>query len=121
MEKFEVPESVVLNSCLGLLNLMGIFAWRNNTGAYKAKSNRTLKERVVYYGKKGSADIIGILPDGRFLAVECKRESGKASPDQLLFLSNIKANKGVACIVHSCDELMEVLKKEGVVNHGKAN
>lgn len=106
----EIPESVVLNTCLGLLNLMGIYAWRNNTGAYKNK-----KDQLVRYGKKGSADIIGILPDGRFLAVECKRKSGKASSDQLLFLSNIKANHGVACIVKSCDELMEVLKKEGVV------
>lgn len=115
MDEFEVPESVVLNTCLGLLNLMGIYAWRNNTGAYKVKGNRTTKERIIHYGKKGSADILGILPDGRFLAVECKRKSGRASSDQLLFLSNIKANNGVACIVKSCDELMEVLKAEGVV------
>lgn len=106
----DMPESGVVASCLGLLEIIGIQAWRNNTGALKDN-----KGRLVRYGKKGSADIIGILPDGRFLSVECKRPGGKIRPEQIGFRDMIKHNHGVACIVHSCDELMQELKKEGVV------
>lgn len=106
----ETPEAVVLNSCLGLLSILGIFCWRNNTGALASKSGR-----LVRYGLQGSADIIGILPDGRFLSVECKRKNGKIRQSQLDFMAKIKENHGVACIVHDTDELMEVLKHEGVV------
>lgn len=105
----EMPESGVVSSCLGLLDLMNIKAWRNNTGALKDQ-----RGRLVRYGLKGSADIIGILPDGRFLSVECKRPGGRIRPEQKDFMEMIIKNKGVACIVHSCDELMEELKKAGI-------
>ena len=105
-----IPESVVLNSCLGLLALCGIFAWRNNSGALKDRNGR-----VVRYGLKGSADIIGILPDGRFLSVECKRPGGKIRPEQIDFMNTINSNNGVACIVHSPDELLKALKDAGAI------
>lgn len=105
----KIPESGVVSSCLGLLEIIGIQAWRNNTGALKDN-----KGRLVRYGKKGSADIIGILPGGKFLSVECKAPGGRVRPDQIDFMNMINKNGGLACIVHSCDELMEVLKKNGV-------
>lgn len=106
---FNIPEAGVVSSCLGLLDLMSIKAWRNNTGALKDS-----KGRLVRYGLKGSADIIGILPDGRFLSVECKREGGKVRPEQKQFQDMINSNNGVAVIVHSCDELLAELKKRGI-------
>lgn len=105
----KIPEAGVVSSCLGLLELMSITAWRNNTGALKND-----KGRLVRYGKKGSADIIGILPGGRFLSVECKAPGGKARPDQIEFMNMINNNGGLACIVHSVDELLIELKKAGV-------
>lgn len=107
---YEMPEAGVVSSCLGLLEILQIQAWRNNTGALKDN-----KGRLVRYGKKGSADIIGILPDGRFLSVECKRPGGKIRAEQIGFMEMIKKNNGVACIVHSCDELMQELKKQGAI------
>lgn len=106
----EIPESVVLGSCLSLLSILGIYAWRNNSGALL-----DCRRRIVRFGLKGSSDIIGICPDGRFLAIECKRENGRVRPEQKKFIKKIIENKGVAAIVHNTDELMEVLKKEGVV------
>lgn len=106
----EIPEAVVLGSCLSLLCILGIYAWRNNTGALLDKHGR-----VVKFGLKGSSDIIGICPDGRFLAIECKRQGGRIRPEQTVFIEKIKKNGGVAAVVHDTDELMEVLKKEGVV------
>jgi len=77
-----------------------VFAWRNNT--------RTvwLDGRPVYFGYPGSADIIGLLPDGRFLAVETKRPvGGKQSPKQIRFQEKIEASGGVYLLVRSVEEL----------------
>ena len=62
-----MAESDVLRGCLDYLKMKNIFCYRNNSGATKVGS------RFIRFGYKGSSDIIGILPDGRFLAVECKR------------------------------------------------
>lgn len=100
-------ESAVVKSCLEYLKLRGIFAFRVNTaGIYNAKSGG-----YYFHGLAGVSDILGILPDGRFLAVECKSAKGKVSPHQQDFLDQITNNDGVACVVRSVDELAEDLKE----------
>ena len=98
------PESEVLKQCLEYLQLHGIFAFRNNTGALKSG------RRFIHFGYPGSSDILGILPGGKFLAVECKREKGgKLSDLQIDFLNRIKENGGVAVCVHSVEDLKNIL------------
>ncbi|HUW45787.1 MAG TPA: hypothetical protein VMW50_08325 [Dehalococcoidia bacterium] len=93
-------EATVLKECKAFLKKVGIFAWRNNTGVFQMGS------RYIGFGTKGSSDIIGICPDGKFLAIEVKRRvGGKQSPDQEWFQANIEANNGVYLLVHSADEL----------------
>ena len=102
-----VKENVVLQDCLNYLEFCGIFAFRNNTGAVK------IGKRFIRVGFAGSSDILGILPDGRFLAVECKREKGGVISDlQKQFLKQIQDNHGVACVVHSAKELQDVISRE---------
>lgn len=53
-----------------------------------------LRARNIFHWKvhqglgclKGVPDILGVLPGGRSLMIEIKREGGKMSPDQALFL-----------------------------------
>lgn len=97
-------ESVVLKQCLEYLQLRGIFCWRNNSGAVK------MGKSFVRFGMPGSSDILGILPNGQFLAVECKREKGGILSDkQVEFLNRIKENGGVAVVVHSVNDLEKIL------------
>lgn len=106
-----MKESEVLGMCIKYMRAAGIFCWRNNTGAYQ---NRT--GRLVRYGLAGSSDILGICRDGRFLAVECKRENGGVvSESQREFLSSIKRNGGVAVTVRSVEELAAGLRENGVL------
>lgn len=92
------PESEVLKECLEYLHLRGYFVWRNNSG--------TAKNGRLRFGLPGSSDILGILPNGQFLAVECKRENGGILSDrQVEFLNRIKENGGVAICVNSVCEL----------------
>lgn len=99
-------ENIVLSQCLKYLEVLHIYHWRNNTGALKAG------RRFIRFGFPGSSDILGILPDGRFLAIECKREKGgRLSDVQKDFISRINSNGGVAMCVHSLDELQENMRK----------
>ena len=104
-------ENEVLSECLRYLQLSGLFVWRNNTGAVKVGS------RFVRFGCVGSSDILGITKDGRFLAVECKREKGgRLSDAQKDFLGRIRACGGIALCVSSLEELkgkLEEAQNEG--------
>jgi hypothetical protein len=55
---------------------------------------RIRPSKFMSFGLKGSADILGLLPGGRFLAVECKAEHGRLSPEQRQFLAVVKALGG---------------------------
>lgn len=57
------------------------------------------------YTMKGVGDILGVLPDGRFLSVECKSSTGKASPEQILFIKRCSLLGGLCMVVRSLDEL----------------
>lgn len=93
-------ESLILNQCLLALSKAGAVAWRNDTGAY-----RTPDGRLVRYGLcKGSADIIGIAPDGRFLAVECKTSTARTTAEQDNFLAAVRAAGGRAGVARSSDQ-----------------
>lgn len=99
-----VPESQVLRDCLAYLQLMGVFAWRQNTGVAMLKG-RGGNLQPVKFGFSGVSDIIGMLPDGRFLAVECKRVGGVVSDAQRAFLDEVERRGGLAVVVHCVDEL----------------
>ncbi|MDR0759924.1 MAG: VRR-NUC domain-containing protein [Treponema sp.] len=101
------PENAVIKECLEYLNLKGIFAWRNQTGALASSDGK----RFIRFGKVGSADIIGILPGGRFIAVECKAPNGRLSDYQLAFLTDVEHMGGVAVIARSSEDIEKALKK----------
>ena len=94
------PEGEVQRQILEYLEARRFYAWRSNTG----------RRGGVSYGKVGSADILGILPDGRFLAIEVKGPGGKASIDQLQFLGDIAKNGGVAFVAFSVDDVARHLE-----------
>lgn len=91
------------NGILDYLHLKKIYCWRNNSGAFK-KDNYFIR-----FGKKGSADILGILPDGRFLAIECKAKGKYPTPEQEEFLQAIKQNNGVAILARSLDDVLRFI------------
>ena len=104
-KKSKAPEGKVVKECLALLRAMQIFAWRNNTGAVQ------VSDRFIRYGKKGSADIIGVLrPHGQFFAVECKSSTGKQSLDQQIFQVRVQENGGIYMLVRSAEELQNIMQ-----------
>jgi hypothetical protein len=68
---------------------------------------------------KGSSDIIGVLPSGRFLACECKAAGGgRLSPEQREFLDRVQRDGGLALVVSDPMQLAERLEAEGYGEEG---
>jgi hypothetical protein len=74
--------------------------------------------RFIRFGKVGSSDIEGVLPGGRFLAVECKAKDGRLSPEQKQFLAEVEALGGLAVTVRGWWELAEALREAGYIDMG---
>jgi len=92
-------EAGVLRDCLAFLHRVRIFAWRNNTGTLWTNG------QPVSFGFPGSPDIVGILPDGRFLGVECKSAYGKQSAKQKKFEQRVHSSKGVYILARCTEDL----------------
>lgn len=84
---------------------VGARLWRNQVGKYELADGRWLSSGLCV----GSSDLIGITPDGRFLAIEVKRPGKTATPEQRAFVSLVRAMGGVAGVCHSVEEFLALL------------
>lgn len=100
-----VFESDVQKQILEYLAWKHIFVWRQNSGATVYEDKNGNQRFVRYASINGISDIMGILPDGRLLAIEVKRVGKKPSDDQKKFLAAIKKNNGVAILAYSLDDV----------------
>jgi len=104
-------ESDLKRQILNYLAYCGIFAWNNrNVGVWNAKYQKYIPSQI-----RGVSDIIGILPDGRFLAIEVKREGNKLTEWQKWFLNEINMRKGVGIVAYSVDDVETRLIQEKII------
>jgi hypothetical protein len=98
-----LSEGDVQSSILEFLRFKKIVAWRNNNGAVWDKSFGGFRKKNKWEVIHGAVpDILGVLPDGKFLAIEVKKnDKEKASSEQKRFLKNINDNQGVAFVAYS--------------------
>lgn len=60
----------------------------------------------------GSSDLICCVPPhGRFLAIECKSEKGKLSPEQERFILQVIHHGGVAGVARSVEDAFQLLDR----------
>nr|WP_283106482.1 VRR-NUC domain-containing protein [Shewanella submarina] len=82
-------------------------AWVHRCNTGKALVNG----RAVEFGLgKGTADIIGQMKGGKFLAVEIKTPKGKVSEAQRLWLNRVAMHGGLAAVVRSTEDMRNALK-----------
>jgi len=82
--------------------------WRNNTGVGRTLSG----QRVIRFGLVGSADLLGILRGGRFLAVEVKTAKGRQSEAQRNFQRMVEAMGGVYVLARDVQTVIDVIDEE---------
>lgn len=97
-----MKEMDILRLIMVALSEAGCVVWRNNCGVLKNAAGIPIKFGLCV----GSSDLIGITPDGRFLAVEVKTQNGKPTPEQIRFIEAVKRKGGVAGIARSPAEAL---------------
>jgi len=100
-----LPESEVLAQCLKWLKKHRVFCDRHDCGS------GDLGHGYAQYGIKGAGDIIGILPNGVHLEIECKAgKGGRLSKGQQDRMINVQTNNGIYLVIHGLAELELYMK-----------
>lgn len=112
------PETKIQNLALIALSEAGCTVWRVETaGVWLGKQIHRDGDQVTLTNArmmlsgicKGGSDIIGITPDGRFLAVEVKTPKGRATKEQIRFIDAVNKAGGIAGICRSVEEAIELI------------
>jgi hypothetical protein len=99
----KVLEAGVLRNVLTAAKNCGILLHRNNVGAGCLGPSGYRQ-----YGIKDAGDLIGTMPDGRYIEVECKRGSGGIwSAGQQKHAAEVEKKNGLYCLVHSAQEFLD--------------
>lgn len=98
----EPLEKDIQESILEYLHTKKIYCWKEHSGGMMIDGG----QRYMPIGLKGKSDILGILPSGRFLAIEVKRPSGQCSMSQVEFIQKINNNAGLAFVARSIDDVI---------------
>lgn len=96
------PEAAALVEVLKALRAHPAVSWaeRQNSGAANVGG------RFIRFGWPGCSDILGMLRNGKFLAVEVKAPTGKLRPEQAVFLERIRDAGGVAFVARDCRDVI---------------
>ena len=114
------PETRIQNRILLALSEAGCTVWRNETaGAWVGKQIHRDGDQVTLTNAHmmtfglavGSSDIIGITPEGLFLAVEVKTLKGRPTKEQLRFIEAVRAAGGIAGIARSVEEALDLIRR----------
>ena len=107
----EPSESDILRAIMQLLKRHPRVAqcWRQNSGTF-AERNRDGSTRYIRANTaRGMSDIMGVLRDGRTLAIEVKSRTGRMRPGQEEFLQTIRSAGGVAGVCRSVEDAQRLL------------
>lgn len=107
----EPSEAQILKAIMQLLHKHPKVAkvWRQNSGMFtKQYGNKThyIRANTAH----GMSDIMGILKDGRTLAIEVKSAKGIVQAHQHEFLNDIVKAGGVAFVARSTDDVLKKLE-----------
>lgn len=99
-------EANIQNDIMVAISQAGGMIWRNNTGVLKDATGRPIKFGLCV----GSSDLIGICPDGVFLAIEVKKANGRATEKQKTFVRNVIRQGGRAGIARTVDDALNIMQ-----------
>ncbi len=79
--------------------------WRNNIGFDQVT-------KVRYGLGVGTSDLVGFRHrDGRFIGLEIKTATGRASKEQKMWIEHVVGHGGLAGIVHSTEDALKVVER----------
>jgi hypothetical protein len=113
-------ENAVQSACFKFLQLRGAFVWRNQTRTFQVPGKGG-RMRPMFVGTPGSPDIMGILPGGRFIGVECKQPLGprggdshsRQSPEQIAWQDECEKAGGLYVLARSSLDVEKAITRLG--------
>lgn len=114
---FRQTEAQLVAACLQWLALHRALAWRQNQGQMHVPDETRAKgfRRIVFAGARGISDIIGALPCGCFVAVECKVGKNTLTQDQRAFLERVRRVGGVGLEIREVCDLVRLVEAHEAV------
>lgn len=100
----EESEKGIEDAIRAYLRALGAFEMKVWTGGIALHDGR-----VARNNNKGAADILACYR-GRFLAIEVKSKTGRVSPEQVAFLSEVKRAGGIALVARSVEDVRAALE-----------
>jgi len=107
----EPTEAEILRAIIQLLQRHPRVAqcWRINSGTFQERNRDGSTRYIRANTARGMSDIMGILKDGRTLAIEVKSRTGRMRPGQEEFLQTIRQAGGVAGVCRSVEDAQRLL------------
>lgn len=94
----------LVNACLWWCKAHGIKAEKMNSGAIEGKHGR-----FVRFGFPGCPDILGTMPGGTSIAIECKTGTGRLTPEQDEYRRDVESLGAVFVLARELDDLARAL------------
>ena len=105
-----VSESEVVRQVKEVIRITGLKLQRINTGCFAIGEGRA--KRFIKTAEAGTLDFEGYDNHGRHVGIECKRPvGGRLSDEQAARIDDINRKGGVAFVVTSGNEALELLRK----------
>lgn len=105
----QLPESVIESQIFHYLRGRGVLCFKSIQAGFFDPVRKVFRKQASPYFRKGVSDCLGLLPDGRFLAIEIKARYGKVSPEQQRFIDDVNNSGGVAFVARSVQDVVDKL------------
>ncbi|OCC14769.1 hypothetical protein DBT_1829 [Dissulfuribacter thermophilus] len=90
-----LSEKVITRQIMAWVSWNGFFVWKQWQGPMS---------------RPGVSDILGVLPGGRFLAIEVKTRRGRLTRRQEAFLSAVNRQGGLGFVARSLEDVVGTLE-----------
>jgi len=93
-----MTEQQIQKQILDYLRMIGCIAVKFNNSNFGRKTHQI-----------GVSDIVGCTKEGRFIAIEVKKQGGKPTVEQIEFIVDVVKHGGIGMIAYSLDEVIKVI------------
>lgn len=102
-----MKESELLSFALTCLKQSGLVYWRvpNGPVVHTIGTKQIRKKSPI----KGFPDIAGVMPNGKFFAIELKSDKGRLTPEQTEWITKLNMSGAMAIVLKSKDEIRQFI------------
>ena len=108
--KKEPSEKEIENSILDYLKTQKGYFWKNQSVGVWDNVKKTYRKPNNRHHVRGTSDILGCLPCGRFCAIEVKSKRGRTTEAQDKFLQVVSDLGGKAFVARSIEDVKRELQ-----------